>query len=223
MIANGPTELPRLGAKVRALRRREGMSQAKLAERLAISPSYLNLIENNRRPLPAQHLIRLAQIFNVELGAFAGDEDGRAITGLLEAFADPLFEEIDIVSQEVRELAQTSPSTARAVLKLYRAYQGARETSDQLSSRVYQGEGSGAPSLSNLPSEEVSDFIQRRNNHFPELELAAEQLWKKAKLDRRRSRSGASSATSSAPTRSRCASPAASGTRCAATSRRRGC
>ena len=34
---------------VRALRRRESLSQVDLAEKLSISPSYLNLIENNRR------------------------------------------------------------------------------------------------------------------------------------------------------------------------------
>ena len=185
MSANGRTELPRLGAKVRTLRRREGLSQAQLAERLTVSASYLNLIENNRRPLPAPLLVRLAQIFNVELSSFAADEEGRAVAGLLEAFADPLFEEIDIVAHEVRELAQQSPSTARAVLKLYRAYQGARATRDQLSSRVYEGDDSAGThaELSNLPSEEVSDFIQRQNNHFPALEAAAEELWRKGKLD----------------------------------------
>ena len=41
------------GAKVRALRRRENLSQAELARRLGVSASYLNLIESNRRPLPA--------------------------------------------------------------------------------------------------------------------------------------------------------------------------
>ena len=43
---------PRLGAKVRALRRREGLTQVKLAEALGISASYLNLIEHDKRPLP---------------------------------------------------------------------------------------------------------------------------------------------------------------------------
>ncbi|HEY8041425.1 MAG TPA: helix-turn-helix transcriptional regulator, partial [Polyangiaceae bacterium] len=41
-------ELPRLGAKVRSLRRRENLTQVQMAERLGISPSYLNLIESNR-------------------------------------------------------------------------------------------------------------------------------------------------------------------------------
>ncbi|MBS2022191.1 MAG: DUF2083 domain-containing protein [Deltaproteobacteria bacterium] len=183
MAKTDPNDLPRLGPKVRALRRRESLSQAQLAERLAISASYLNLIENNRRPLPAPLLIKLAQLFGVELTSFATDEEGRTVNGLLEALADPLFEEHDIIAQEVRDLATTSPAVSRAILKLYRAFQGARETANQLSSRVYQGEGDSMKPLNELPSEEVSDFIQRHNNHFPELEAGAEELWRKGKLD----------------------------------------
>ncbi|MGH7439789.1 MAG: helix-turn-helix domain-containing protein, partial [Polyangiaceae bacterium] len=62
-MAQTNRELPRLGAKVRTLRRRESLSQVQLAERLGISASYLNLIESNRRPLPAALLIKLAQLF----------------------------------------------------------------------------------------------------------------------------------------------------------------
>src|SRR5438270_8941301 len=96
--ADKTEKTPRLGAKVRALRRRESLSQTDLAERLGISPSYLNLIENNHRPLPAPLLIRLAQLFGVELSAFADDEDGRLMTALFEALADPLFEGQDVLS-----------------------------------------------------------------------------------------------------------------------------
>ena len=63
----------KLGAKIRNLRRREKLSQVQLAEKLDISPSYLNLIEHNRRPLSAPLLIKLAQIFSLDLQAFAND------------------------------------------------------------------------------------------------------------------------------------------------------
>ena len=49
-----------LGAKVRALRRRAQVTQVQLASQLGISPSYLNLIEQNRRPLTAPLLLKLA-------------------------------------------------------------------------------------------------------------------------------------------------------------------
>jgi predicted transcriptional regulator/transcriptional regulator with XRE-family HTH domain len=173
---------PRLGAKVRALRRREGMSQTDLAQRLGISPSYLNLIENNNRPLPAPLLIRLAQLFGVELHAFADDEDSRLITALFEAFADPLFEGQDVLATEVRELATTSPAISRAVLTLYRSYHRTKESAETLSARLFEGERQTGLDLSHVSSEEVGDLIQQHMNYFPELEQAAEDLWRDAQL-----------------------------------------
>src|SRR3954452_4328397 len=127
---------PRLGAKVRALRRREALSQVQLAEKLGVSPSYLNLIENNRRPLPAGLLIKLAQLFDIDLHAFATDEDSRLIADLVEAFADPLFENQGLTSADVREMSAASPTAARAVLSLYKAYQATRATADNLTTRL---------------------------------------------------------------------------------------
>lgn len=183
-------ESPRFGAKVRALRRRENLSQVDLAAKLEISPSYLNLIENNRRPLPANLLIRLAQLFSIDVHSFATDEDARLVADLTEAFADPLFDERDLTSVDVREMAAASPVAARAVLSLYRAYQAARSSADDLSSRLSEGEelvdsaanAGGSIGRSHLPSEEVSDLVQRWSNHFPELEAAAEDLAARADL-----------------------------------------
>src|SRR5262249_43589146 len=119
---------PRLGQKIRSLRRRENLTQVQLAERLAISPSYLNLIEHNRRPLSANLLIRLAQLFQMDLQAFASDDDRQMVTDLLEVFGDNLFDGHELGGNDVRELAATCPQIARAVVSLYRAYQGARES-----------------------------------------------------------------------------------------------
>src|SRR5689334_17506801 len=88
----------RLGAKVRALRRREGLTQVQLAEQLGVSASYLNLIEANRRPLPANLLIKLAQLFGIDVSTFATDDDGRLVADLTEAFADPVLEGYDLTS-----------------------------------------------------------------------------------------------------------------------------
>ena len=176
----------RLGAKVRALRRRENLTQVQLAGQLGISASYLNLIEANRRPLPANLLIKLAQLFGIDVGTFATDDDGRMVADLTEAFADPVLEEYDLTSVDVRELAAASPEAARAVLGLYRAYQAARASADDLSWRVRDGEALAGPDGArppfHVPSEEVSDYVQRASNHFPLLETAAEELAARAKL-----------------------------------------
>jgi predicted transcriptional regulator len=93
-----------------------------------------------------------------------------------------MFEQRDLTSVDVREMATASPVAARAVLSLYRAYQAARSSADDLSSRLTDGEEMTGVSRSHLPSEEVGDMIQRHSNHFPELEHAAEELAAKAQL-----------------------------------------
>src|SRR5579871_1811467 len=152
-------ELPRLGAKVRALRRRENLSQVQMAERLGISPSYLNLIESNRRPLPAALLIKLAQTFGIDLHAFGGDEDARVVNDLLEAFSDPVFDAYGLASTDLRDLAVNHPQVARAVLALYQSFKSQREASEELASRL-EGDDQGTIDRSQLPSEEVNDLVQ---------------------------------------------------------------
>lgn len=188
----------RLGGKVRALRRREGISQAQLAERLGVSPSYLNLIENNRRPLPAGLLLKLAQQFNLALHEFATDEDGRLIADLMEAFSDPLFEDHPLTSTDIRELTTSSPAAARAVLALYNAYASARQSAETMAVHLAEREDAASHAASpdaerghsphlevaRIPSEEVNDLVQRQMNYFPSLEEGAERLWREARLDR---------------------------------------
>src|ERR1700733_14238395 len=157
-------EAPKLGPKVRALRRRESLNQVQLAERLGVSPSYLNLIENNRRPLPAALLIKLAQLFGVDLHVFGGDADARIVSDLLEAFSDPAFDTYQLTSTDLRDLALNHPQVARAVLALYRSYKTQRVASDELASRL-DGEEQGNIERSQLPTEEVNDLIQAHRNY----------------------------------------------------------
>lgn len=171
-----------LGGKIKTLRRRDGLSQVELAQRLGISPSYLNLIEGNKRPLTATLLLKLAQIFRVDLSTFASAEDARLGADLAEAFGDPIFEGQGVGESEARELAAESPALARAMIALYRSYASARDNAQALASRLNE-EGSAQAALSGTPTEEVSDLIQRHMNHFPSLEAAAEAIWREAKLD----------------------------------------
>jgi len=176
-------EVPSLGSRVRALRRRRGLSQVALAERLSISASYLNLIEHNRRALSAPLLIKLAQIFELDLTTFAAENDTRMATEVMEAFGDSLFEGHELVAEEVRELSASAPGLARAVLTLYQAYRHARESAQTLALRLYDRDDLTGVDRSRLPSEEVSDLLQRHVNYFPELEESAEALRRDARLD----------------------------------------
>ena len=110
-----------LGHKVRRLRRDLALTQAQMAEDLGISASYLNLIEHNQRPVTVPILLKLAQMFEIDIQAFAEDDEARVKAELTEVFADPLFENEEIKGTDLRELANISPNLARGIQTLYKA------------------------------------------------------------------------------------------------------
>ena len=180
----------RLGHRVRRLRREHGLTQAAMAERLAISASYLNLIEHNRRPVTVPLLLKLARTFDVELTSLSDDEETRLHDDLMEVFGDRLFEQADLKAADVEALLETSPEVCRAVLTLYRAYHGAQDDRRALAERVTDIDAVLDTEPSRLPSEEVSDFLQEHGNHFPDLELGADELRARAGDDTGRLLSG---------------------------------
>ena len=54
-----------LGARIAALRRSAGMSQAELADRLKISPSAVGMYEQGRREPSGDMLVQIARVFQV--------------------------------------------------------------------------------------------------------------------------------------------------------------
>lgn len=172
-----------LGGRVRALRRRAQVTQTQLASQLGISPSYLNLIEQNRRPLSAPLLLKLADVLQFDLKTFSTDADTRRIGELLEVFGDPLFDEDEVTTQEVRELAAASPVLSGAVVRLYAAYRHVAQSMDSLAARLSDGDASTTSDALRLPTEEVSDLIQRHMNYFPALEEGAARVWRDGRLD----------------------------------------
>ncbi len=172
-----------LGRKVRALRTRAGLTQAALAERLGVSPSYLNLIENDRRPLPAGLLIKLAQVLDLDLKAIATAADARLAADLGEVFGDPLFEGLAPAERDVREVAAASPELARAVVHLHNAYRAVHASAQALGAQVLDRADLGGLDRAALSSDQVSDFLQRHANHFAELEDEAERVWRDGRLE----------------------------------------
>ena len=159
---------PLIGRTVKRLRTEKGLSQQALAVRLGISPSYLNLIEHDQRAVTASLLLKLAEILGVDLGTLSGTQERQLEQKLREVFGDPLLGAGTVPDADIAALAGGSPTAARAVLALYRAWRVAREDAS----------GIALPSGRRLqvPNEEASDFFDDRANHFPDLEAAARTL-----------------------------------------------
>jgi hypothetical protein len=170
----------RHGAKLRRLRQEHKLSQAQMAHRLEISPTYLNLLEHNQRPVTASVLLKLTRHFSVDIAQFTQDDEPRLLSDVMEALSDPLFDVHGIKAADVKELVTSFPTIGRAILTLYQAARGAQTKTgaEQQTESVDTTAGELSSPLSGMPSEEVSDFLHVNNNHFPTLELAAESLWK---------------------------------------------
>lgn len=171
------------GPRIKRLRRDMDLTQARMAEELGISASYLNLIERNQRPLSAQLLLRLAEVYDVDMRALSGDEEARAAASLKEVFSDPLFEGSAPGNQELADLAAASPGAAEAVVRLYQAYRETSGNAATLAGQIADRDGPPIADTLELPVEQVRDFLQAEANHFPELENAAEVLWEESLAD----------------------------------------
>jgi XRE family transcriptional regulator, fatty acid utilization regulator len=173
-----------IGHRVRRLRRDQALSQVELAEQLEISPSYLNLIEHNQRPVSAVLLLKLARIFDLDLPSLADDDESRTLAGLREIFADPRLAFAGAVgAQDLRELAALAPPVTQAIIELYRAFREARHDLESLAEQAAGREGSAAPQGDAFPLDRVNDFFQAQSNHFPDLEAAAETFGREAELE----------------------------------------
>jgi XRE family transcriptional regulator, fatty acid utilization regulator len=158
-----------LGGRLRRLRRELGLNQTAMAAEIGVSPSYLNHLERNQRPVTAQVLLRLAQSYDVDLKSFAAE--GAEATGpeqLAEIFSDAIFADLAIPRYELVEVADNAPSVADAISRLYAAVADIR--------RQPPGEGSREEASPLTPESWVRDHIQVQRNHFPYLEEAAETL-----------------------------------------------
>ena len=64
------------GPRIRRIRNGKGLTQTAMAEGLGISPSYLNLIERNQRPLTVQLILKLASVYKVDPKELQGEAHG---------------------------------------------------------------------------------------------------------------------------------------------------
>lgn len=163
-----------MGVRLRRLREERGLSQAALAQRLGLSPSYLNQIEQNQRPLTVAVLLKISAAFDIDVQSFSEDEEARLIAGLREALADnPGGESVSLA--EMREIATQMPAVGRSLLALHRRHRDAMERIEGMAAGLGDGRG-GIAGARPMPFEEVRDFFFAHKNHIAPLDDAAEAL-----------------------------------------------
>ncbi len=125
-----------IGHRIRGRRKDIGLTQNALAKAAGISPSYLNLIEHNRRAIGGALLLRLAGVLEIQPHALSGSEESRLLADLGEAATDPVFRETPLAQRDFPAMIAAAPGMISAFLTLYRAYRSGLEEINNLSERL---------------------------------------------------------------------------------------
>ncbi len=98
------------GTRIRARRTVQGLKQADLARAVGISPSYLNLIEHNRRRIGGKLLVDLARVLRIEVAALTQGAEAELLDQLgMAAAAQP---EVPAEADRVDEFVGRFPGWA---------------------------------------------------------------------------------------------------------------
>jgi predicted transcriptional regulator/transcriptional regulator with XRE-family HTH domain len=169
-----------MGVRLKALRERQGLTQAALAASLKISPSYLNQIENDQRPLTVPVLLRLQAAHGVDLQQFSDDGNAQRLSALQSVFASsPGAAAVPLA--EAKVVAEQLPAVAAVLTDLHKRL---RSLEEQLSSIAAGADGDRLPNGAEAgftpglqPYEEVREFFYARHDRMAVLDERAQDLY----------------------------------------------
>ena len=173
----------KIGPKIKAFRRQLGIQANKLAQQLGISPSYLNLIEGGKRKIDGDLLLKVCQELKIELSDLTTKSDLNLANNISELLDDELFEDLDILGPEVKDLVNTNPKIARALIKLGDNF---KQKDHEMINKVENLSGKIIDNRkASFPGEVISDFLQENKNYFPKLEEFANTIFDKVQQSNR--------------------------------------
>ncbi len=173
----------KIGPKIKGFRRQLGIQANRLAEKLNISPSYLTLIEGGKRKIDADLLLKICQELKIEVSDLVIKSDINLANNISELLDDKLFDDLDILGPEVKDLANTNPKIGRALIRLGDIL---KKKDHELVNKIEKLSGKIVDSRkSSFPGEVISDFLQENKNYFPNLEDFANKIFDKVKQNNR--------------------------------------
>ena len=173
----------KIGPKIKAFRRQLGIQANKLAEELGISASYLNLIESGKRRIDGDLVIRVCKELKINLEDLTSKADLNLENNISELLSDEIFEDLDILGPEVKDLVNSNPKIAKALVKLGDNF---KQKDIEIVNKVENISGKIIDSRkAAFPGEVVSDFLQDNKNFFPKLEDFANLIFEKIKQNNR--------------------------------------
>ncbi|MFC6487501.1 helix-turn-helix domain-containing protein [Nitratireductor sp. GCM10026969] len=124
------------GLKIRSFRRKAGLTQSALADRVGISASYLNLIESDKRSAAGMLLVKLGAELGVSPSELDGLAERRLVESLEELATDPRIGGEGPRARATEDLVGRHPEWAELILGLYRAFNDQSEAVLALADRL---------------------------------------------------------------------------------------
>ncbi|MCX7293461.1 helix-turn-helix domain-containing protein [Janthinobacterium sp.] len=165
-----------MGVRLQRLREERRMTQVALAKSLGISPSYLNQMERNQRPLTVPILLRIGSVLGVDPQIFSEHDSASLVADVRDVFGE-LPDAPPTSMAELKMLVENMPELARSILLLQRRYRVMAERADTLAARLDDG-SRGASSAAPSTDEEVREYLNRRQNITSMSWTAPRKAWR---------------------------------------------
>ena len=157
------------GPIIRAKRQEKHMKAKDLAKDLDITPAFLSLIESNQRKPDGDTLLKILEILELEKNDLTKKKDPDLESRTKEIVKISLLEDLDIRQEEAEEIVRINPKIAKALIRLGNDH---KNKEHELEKKMH-----GKETI--FPGEIVSDFIQKFENYFPNLENFATKIFEK--------------------------------------------
>ena len=122
-----------IGARIREKRIQLSIRQSQLAKIVGVSPSYLNLIEHNRRRIGGKLLTDLAEALSIDADLLSEDRKSSKVARLEEVAH---YHKVDMQEESARELATRFPRWSSFIIDLDRNVRSLEAKIDALSDRL---------------------------------------------------------------------------------------
>jgi len=158
-----------IGPQLRQLRRAHNQTQSDMAQRLGVSASYVNLLENNQRSLSVKILLALSDSYGIAWKELVNDNEISQLADLRAAVRDPIFSGARPDLQELRAALDHAPQLVAQFQQVYANYRAV------LGSLTHLDEQGAVPEmLATSPEAVIYDVFRKHANHFATLEIAAD-------------------------------------------------
>ena len=101
-----------IGQRLKVLRQSLGLTQSQMAAELGVSASYITLIEADQRPASAKLLLRLAEVYDLNISELAPSSNAQLTSDFEAALKDPALEAGALPRAEIEAVLQASPRIA---------------------------------------------------------------------------------------------------------------